>query len=542
MNHSETISPKTRLFDLLRVEGNDLWVAVIFSIAVGLLSLAVPVATQALVNTVAFGSVLQPLLVLSLVVLAMLTAAGILQMLRYRVVELLQRRVFVRIASDAVNRLLRARTDVLRSLNGPELVNRFLDVVTLQKSGATLLLDGLSIVMQTLLGMILLGVYHPWLLAFDAVLLVALLIVIFPLASGAVYTAVKESKSKYALVAWLEEIARNTHSFRGQAERTWAFQKTDQLVKQYLDYRSKHFKILMRQYAGTLSLQAIASAALLGGGGMLVIQRQLTLGQLVAAELVVTAVLSGISKLAKHLETFYDLLASLDKLGTLTDLETEKSGDEPSPTSGPSSVSFRSATFGGKAGPRERVGLTGLSGSGKSTLLDAICGYGDRRNWTVEHDGVDLRNLDLTSLRSNIAFVRDIEIFEGSILDNVRVGREWISLVAVQHALEQVGVWSTVQNMPEGLNTILSTGGYPLSEGQKQSIMIARAIAGSPRLLILDESLDNIQDSADRDVITNALFATDAPWTLIVVTVREDLLRRCTRVLELNRTEMPEAA
>lgn len=542
MGQSTLVSPRRRLLALLSAERNDLWVAIIFSIAIGLLSLAVPVATQALVNTVAFGNLLQPLAVLSLVVLSVLVVSAILQVFRFRVVELLQRRVFVRLASESVNRLLRSRAEALRLQNGPELVNRFLDVVTVQKAGATLLVEGLSVAMQALVGMALLAVYHPWLLAFDAVILAAMLVVVLPLGSGAVPTAVGESKAKYALVGWLEEIARNATTFRGEAEARFAFDRCDALVQEYLSYRTKHFRIVMRQFAGSLALQALASAALLGVGGLLVIERQLTLGQLVAAELVVAGVLSGIAKFAKHLETLYDLLAALDKLGSLTDLEVEKSGSEaPPPGTGPVRLTVRSAERWLDVAAGARIGLVGLSGSGKSTLLDTICGYADARGGSVELDGVDLRSLRLHEVRSQVVMVRGIEIFHGSVLDNVRVGRN-LNAAAVQNALAQVGVWEAVQQLPGGVETVLATGGAPLSEGRKQALMFARALAGRPRLLIIDEALDAVQDTGERDLLTGLLFDPASPWTLILVTSRPELLSRCSRVLQLNADGFREAA
>lgn len=536
-----SLSPHRRLFALLELERNDLWVAIVFSLAIGSLTLAVPVATQALVNTVAFGTLLQPLAVLSLLVLALLVVSAILQTIRFHVVEVLQRRLFVRLASESLHRLLHAKAEVLRLQNGPEVVNRFLDVVIVQKAGATLLVDGLSVLTQTMVGMALLGVYHPWLLAFDVVLLTALLVVMFPLGIGAVSTAVKESKAKYALVGWLEEIARNMTTFRGEGQAQFATARCDALVQDYLGYRSKHFRILLRQFAGSLLLQAGSSAALLAIGGMLVIQRQLTLGQLVAAELVVTAVLAGISKLAKHLETFYDLLASLDKLGALTDLPGEVSGDEPPPSSGPAGVRVRAPHYSLEVAPGAKVGLRGLSGSGKSTLLDAIAGYADFAGVSVELDGADIRSLQLRQVRSGIEMVRSVELFHGTILDNVRVGRE-LSVSQVQKSLEDVGVWGAIQQLPEGLNSYLATGGAPLSEGQKQAVMLARATVGSPRLLIIDEALDSVQDSEERELLTEILFDRQAPWTLLLVTAREDLIGRCDRVLQLTREGLQEAA
>ena len=539
--HSASSKPVRRLMALLQLERNDLWVAIVFSVAIGVLSLAVPIATQSLVNTVAFGSLLQPLFFLVLLVLALLAVSAVLQMIRYHVVEVLQRRVFVRLASETVHRLLHARVEALRRHNGPELVNRFLDVVTVQKAGATLLVDGLSIITQAIVGMALLAVYHPWLLAFDAGLLTALVIVLLPAGWGAVETSLKESAAKYALVGWLEEIARNDRTFRGQTEARFAVERSDSLVREYLSFRSKHFRIVARQFAGSLTLQAFASATLLGVGGMLVIERQLTLGQLVAAELVVTGVLSSIAKLAKHLETYYDLLAALDKLGSLGDIPGEESGPAELDGLGPASLRVRGPLHQLEVAPGEKVCLKGHSGSGKSTLLDAICGYRALPEIAVTFDGLDIRALRLGNFRSQIALVRGVEIFHGSILDNVLVGRD-LTMPQIQSSLEQVGLWSAVQELPGGLATMLNTGGDPLSEGQKQALMIALAIAGRPRLLIIDETLDGVQDSDDRDTLSHALFGPATPWTLLLVTARPDLESLCARTIELTRGGMKEAA
>lgn len=532
-HHSE-IRPFKRLRALLRRERSTLWTAVIYSIAIALLTLALPVATQSVVNTIAFGNLFQPLLVLTLVVAAVLVISGILQMIRFHVVELIQRRVFVQIASDTVDRLLRARVDTLQAMNGPELVNRFLEVVGLQKAAATLLVDGLSIGMQTIAGMILLGLYHPWLLAFDAILALLLVIVIFPMSMGAVDTAIKESKAKYALVAWLEEVARHARIFRGRAESEWAFLKTNDHVEHYLEYRAVHFRILLRQFGGTLAIQALASAALLGVGGLLVIDRQLTLGQLVAAELVVAAVVTGISKMSKHLESYYDLLASVDKLAMLTDLPVESDGAElPSASAAAARVDIHTPKFEVELSSGDRVGIDGISGSGKTLLVDAMCGFRQLPGWTIDLDGLDLRHLRLSEVRSMVQLVRGVDIFQGTILDNIRVGRAEITLPQIQETLETLGVWDTVQSLPQGLNTMLATGGTPLSEGQAQILMIARAIVGRPRLLILDETLEYIMDARERERITEVVFDSDQPWTLVVVTSRPDLLARCHKIVRM---------
>ena len=254
--------PLRRLLALMRAETSDLWIVIIYSAGVGLLSLVVPVAVQSLVNTVAFGSLLQPLVVLTLFVLVALGFSAVMNAFRVYVVELIQRRLFVRVSTDVTQRLLRVKLAAFDRMHGPELVNRFFDVVTVQKSAALLLIEGSSLVMQTIVGMILLAVYHPLLLAFDLILIISMVVIIFVLGRGAIPTAIKESKSKYQMAAWLEELASHLSTFRSTSAARYALERADELAMLYVERRRTHFKIVLRQIVGSLLLQAVASAVL----------------------------------------------------------------------------------------------------------------------------------------------------------------------------------------------------------------------------------------------------------------------------------------
>ncbi|BDC49522.1 ABC transporter [Bryobacterales bacterium F-183] len=549
-------APWVRVGDLLRLERSNLIVAIMYSLAIGILSLALPLATQTLVNTVAFGSLLQPIAVLSILLFAFLLFSAILQALRYYVVEILQRRIFVRSASDAADRLLRARSSSFDGTHPPELVNRFLEVVTVQKSAATLLVEGLTIMMQTVIGMGLLAVYHPYLGLFDFFLLISIVVVLFPMGWGAVNTAVHESKAKYALVAWLQEVGRHLHTFKSGPGAQFALHRANELVSEYVDDRKKHFRILLRQIIGSLTLQVVASTALLGVGGYLVIARELTLGQLIASELVLTLVVSGIAKFGKHLETYYDLCAAVDKLGYLTDLQTETSGPDPVPgRSGGASVTVRGVNFSYPnkhkifeglnldIKPGERVAVRGRSGDGKSTLVDILWRLRTPQSGVVEIDGNDIRNYQVWSLRTQVALVRAHEVFQGSILDNVSMGRTEIDTVQVREALAAVGLLEEVDRLEHGVLTEVSTFGLPLSSGQALRLALARAIAGKPRLLIIDEVLDQVDDVSLQAVTLNHLFRDDAPWTLIVTTEQDRILERCDTVYSLRNGKLePESS
>jgi len=550
--HGHGENPHRRLLQLLRHERHDLRAVLVYAVAVGLLSLAVPIAVQALINSIVFTTMLQPVAVLTVLVLLALSFEGTLRVLMTTVVEWRQQRLFVRTAVDMAERLSRLRAGALDRGNAPELANRFFDVMTVQKAAATLLLDGVGLVLQTLLGMALLAFYHPLLLAFDAVVVALLAFVVFGVGRGAVDTAIRESKAKYAVASFLEDIARQTTAFRSAATRSFALGRVDDLCSSYVGYRRKHYKILVRQIVGTKGLQAFASAGLLGVGGLLVIQRQLTLGQLVAAELIVSAVLAGIAKLGKHLESYYDLVAAVDKLGHVVDLPLEESGKEELPSTGrPMAVELvgvtatRGATVvcegaalclpGGA-----RATLSGANGSGKSTLVELLFGLHRPRAGRVVVDGVDLRDLDVERFRAQVALVREVELFDGSIVDNVCVGRD-LSLADVRAALLAVDLLDEVMALPDGLETRLAPSGAPLSSGQARRLMIARAIVSRPRLVILDEALDGVDELARRKVHA-ALFRPDAPWTLLVTTHSDEVAGLGDLRFQIDRGVVSEVA
>ena len=236
----------------------------VFSLVVGVLTLASPIAVEALVNTVAFGQYLQPVIVLALILFTFLAFAAAIRGLIVYVVEIIQRRLFVRVVEDLAYRLPRVQQQALDREYGPELVNRFFDVVTVQKVVATLLLDGIAIVLQTAIGMAVLAFYHPFLLGFNLVLLFSIGFVVFGLGQGAVTTAVRESVSKYAVGAWLQELTRSPTAFKLHGGSQFALDRADQLAIDWLIARRAHFRILMRQILFALGLQAVAATALWG--------------------------------------------------------------------------------------------------------------------------------------------------------------------------------------------------------------------------------------------------------------------------------------
>jgi ABC-type bacteriocin/lantibiotic exporter with double-glycine peptidase domain len=543
--HSE-ISPLRRLIGLLRHDHADLWTVVVFAILVGLLGLAVPIAAELLFSTVAFGNLLQPVVVLTAILGGALTFSAVLQSAQIYVVELMQRRLFVRLAAELTVRLRSVDMKVWDEHQGSELVNRFFDILTVQKVGASLLLDALSLIILALVSMIVLAFYHPFLLGFDLVLIAGIVLILFVMGHGAVASSIAESRSKYAVVAWLEEMTRHPLAFKLAGGGEFSWRRSESLIKEYLANRESHFHILFRQISFSLGLQALATTALLGIGGWLVIERTLTLGQLVAAQLLVANIVTACAKLGKHIEGYYDLMAATDKLGHLLDLPMEETGGEiDAGMAAPIHLQIKHLSFAYRPGrpvledvdltilPGEAVALRGAAARGKSALVDLIHGLRMPTQGMIQIDGQNILDFKRETIRDRITTVRDIEVFEGTIAENVTLDRPTVTITDLQRALQVVGLGEEVASLPQGLRTAILPGGAPLSESQALRLTLARAIAGRPGLLILDESLDRFTPEL-RGSILESLLSRPRPWSVLIVTNLDDLAQRCDRSIDLD--------
>jgi ABC-type bacteriocin/lantibiotic exporter with double-glycine peptidase domain len=537
--------PMKRLVEALRLERSDVWTVVAFATAVGVLSIVTPAAIEALVNTVAFGAYLWPVIVLAGVMFAFLVLATLLRAMQLYVVECMQRRFFIRTADTFADHFARGEIEAFDGRNPTDIVNRFFEVAAVQKALATLLVDGIGVVMITLVGLAVLAFYHPYLLTFAAVMAGLVFFLLFVLGIGGVRSSIDESYAKFDVAAWLEELAKCPHTFRFGRGGELAYRRADDLADAYLTARRRHFRVIWRQTLFAFFLEAVAMTVLLGLGGWLVINRQLTLGQLVAGELIVALVLAAISKSGKYIETFYDLQASLDKLGVIDQLPLERQGGETlPPSSEPMRVVVETRRWTPSQGtrsaeplrrveinPGERVAVSGPSGSGKTRLLETLALLRVPAEGLLEFDGLDARSLDRPQTRLQLAYVGQAETFADTVAENIRVGRSDLSSTDIRRALEMVGLADTVARLPEGVGTPLASDGQPLSANDLSRLSIARAIAGRPRLLLINGMLDRL-DLRTCPQLVESLFDRSAPWTLVIVTARDDIKNRCDRTVE----------
>ncbi len=527
--------PLKRFLGLLRLDQRDIWTIALFALVAGTLTLATPLAIESLVNVVSWGTYLQPLLVLSLMLFCCLAIAGVLNVLQTLVVEMIQRRQFVRIVGDLSFRFPRAQLAALEGLYPRELANRLFDIVTIQKSSAAILLDGISIVLATVLGLLLLAFYHPFLLGFDIVLMISMLSITWILGRGGIRTAIDESIQKYKVVHWLQDVIASPTAFKINGGQELAVERANRLTSEYLNARRLQFRVVIRQVAFAIGLQVLASTTLLGLGGWLVIQQQLTLGQLVASELVVTVVVGAFAKAGKTLEKYYDLMAGVDKVGHLLDLPVDSHKSPGKIADGPAELRwddlhitdhFSSIHFSVAATKIASGTRLGLHGEYAEQFSHVLAGLITPETGVVEIANLEAKRAAFFGDGNIVGFAGQPQIFHATVRENIDCGRTSVSQSGVRQALMQVQLWESVLRFPQQDQTMLQSGGAPLTRVQKAQLSIARAIAAKPRLLIVDGLLDQL-DIEHREAVWRELSKREAPWTLVLVTNDATLLDRC---------------
>ena len=526
-HHHSLKGTTAQLFRMLRPERRDLWTIIAYALAVGLTSLVLPLVSQALIDAISLGVYTSQVLVLGGVVAVGMLLNGGFGVVQHYAVDLLQRRIFVRTGLGIARRLPRIQHGAFNDTYAPELVNRFFDVVNLQKSLAKILMDGLAYALVAVASLALLAVYSPFFLALSVVAALFVPFVVFGLGRGGLGTSVDESHEKYALARWLEEVGRTQTSFKLYAPPPYVHARADTVAARYVDARGQHFRVILRQQVASLLFRTVVTLAALGIGGALVVDGQLSLGQFVAAELALLSLLSALDRLVNMLEHGFDLLTAVHKLSNVTDLPTDPAGIDALPAGdGPLAVSIRGVSFSYPGRPNAplrgaslevpagaRVNIVGENGSGRTTLSYLLAGVMRPSAGMIALGGHDLSRLDAHGLRGQVGLaLGSDELFDGTLEENITMGRP-LSFEQVWAAVQIAALDAPVLTLPDGLQTQIVGAGRSLSGGLARRIMIARAVASGPRLLVLDDAYEGLEPAV-RARIARAIYA-DRRWTVI---------------------------
>lgn len=540
------LSPVARILNLVKLERKEITAVYFYAILNGLIQLSLPLGIQAIIGFVLGASMRATLIVLIVLVVAGVLAAGMMQVNQMKIIEKIQQKIFVRYAFAFAEHIPKLDLKKADHLYLPELVNRFFDVPVLQKSLSKILLDIPTASIQIIFGLVLLSFYHPAFILFSFILIFLLWLILHYTGNKALETSIEESNYKYRVAGWLEETARVIKSIKLAKSNNFHLQKTDEQVTKYLDARNRHFRILKLQYHVLVIFKTVITAAMLIVGTLLLVNQQLNIGQFIAAEIIILLVLNSVEKLIMNMGSVYDTLTSVEKISNLTDKPKEETGSVNLASTGQGlgiemknlSFSYNNETdvlenINLQINANEKVCIQGKDSSGKSTLLRVLAGAYTGFNGSMMLDDVPLGNYDLDSVRSQIGvLINQQDIFHGTVWENISVGNEQISMETVVDLAAKTGLNNFIATLKNGYDTMLDPTGKRLPRNVIHKILLIRALAGKPRLLLLEEPWQQSENSYRKQIIKILSEVEDT--TLVVVSNDEEFAGLCDKVITIE--------
>ncbi len=465
---------------------------IVYTVAISLLALATPISVQLLINSVANTAMPAPLWALSGVLLLLLLMVVALSALRVWIMAGFERRLFSRIVAEVTLRAVHAQDPFFTDGNRGDLFNRFFDLVVVQKSVPSLVIGAFTIVLQAVIGLTITSFYHPVFLAFNVVLVAAIFMVWLIWRRGAIGGAVALSHAKHKAAHWLESVGGSNGFYKSSRHLDFAMQRSEAVTASYVDTHRRYFRYQFAQTVAFLLIYAFASAGLLLLGGMLILRGQLSLGQLVAAELILSGVFYGISQFGWYLDSFYELVASSEELSLLFAIpqETTVRGDH-GPRDGAvklTDVVLDGAHYSLTLAAGEQL-VTVAEPGAERRLAMLLKRHALPERGLLRIGGVDPGSFDIYRLRSDVTVLDRSTIVEATIRQYLRLASEDLDEVAME-ALATVGLERRLASLPKGLDTQLGSTGYPLSVGETMALKLANALLVRPKLLLLGQLYD----------------------------------------------------
>ena len=533
-----------KLHKLIMTDKRDASSVYFFAIAGGLISLTLPLGIQTIISFVMAARLSTSIVILIAIVILGVFLNGLMQVRQIQVIERIRQKIFTRYSLEFSYKIPQISPQQMDDYYLPEVVNRFFDIPALAKSIEKIMLDIPASVIQILFGLIILSFYHPIFIAFGAFVFVALIIIIRITSPKGFETNLRASNYKYETAGWLEEMARGIKTFKYSKGASLHMKKTDKLIGEYLESRTAHFKILTLQYWSLIIFKILIVAAMLIAGTWLLLDQQINVGQFIAADIIIILIINSVEKLISTLDNVYDSLSSIEKISKITDSKIEETGNLAFDNSKGCSVVFKAVGFqypngsvalneiNFTASQNKIICFSGTSGSGRSTILRLLTGAYTGFTGHILLNDIPIKNYMLNDLRINTGtLLVDQDIFRGSILENLNMGNDQITLSEITTLAEITGLSTYITSEEKGYDTILDPMGKRISRHIKQKIKLIRALAGKPSLLLLEDPVMDLSIVEKENVIQYLKNSCNA--TVIVISNDEAMQKNSNEVYKL---------
>ena len=527
------------------------------SLFVQLFQLANPLIVQQIIDKVIVQNGFETLNVLGALLVAVAIFEAILTSLRTYLFVDTTNRIDLSLGSEIIDHLLRLPLRYFERRPVGELSSRIAELENIRRfltgTALTVVLDAIFSVIYILVMFV-----YSWLLALVALVTIPLFVALTVLVSPILRAQLRRRAERNAETqSHLVEVLTGIQTVKAQnieLKSRWTWQE------RYSKYVAEGFRnVITSTAAGSLSnfLNQLSGLLVLWVGAYLVLQGQLTLGQLIAFRIIAGYVTSPLLRLAQLWQNFQETALSLERLSDIIDNPREAEDSDrrniPMPVID-GKVRFEDLSFRFRNdGPLQLVnvdleiqagtfvGIVGQSGSGKSTLMKLLPRLYNPLSGRILIDDYDIAKVELYSLRRQIGIVpQDSLLFEGSVQDNISLTNPEASSDEIIAAARVACAHDFIMELPAGYNSPVGERGGNLSGGQRQRIAIARTILQNPRMLVMDEATSALDPDTERQVSQN-LKQAFAGRTVFYITHRLNTIRHADKILMMDKGAVVES-
>ncbi len=539
------LTPIERFIKLIQIDKKDIVQIIIYAVISGVLSLSLPLGIQAIINLIQAGVVSMSWIVLVFIVVICIILVGYLKLMQIKITEYIQQKIFIRSSLDFSIRMPKLKYEILQKHHISELSNRFFDTINIQKGVAKIILDYSAAILEIIFGLLLLTLYHPFFIIYGFLLFVLLFSIFYFSYNKGIETSIKESKYKYKVAYWIQEIAKNNILFKNFQNLSFAVEENNKNLEDYLTYRKKHFNVLVNQYVQLIIFKAIITLSLLIVGGFLVINQQMNIGQFIAAEIIILLVINSVEKIIVGLEVFYDVITSIEKVGEVLDMEldciqkTEKKYENINielenifyQYDENSENIIKDISL--KIVQNEHILVDGKNSSGKSTLLKILAGIINPKSGLMYLNDGNYNKIELENYQNNIGYIASQGfLFKGTFIENIVLNNEY-SEDYLKKVIQSLYLSDFLKQLPDSWHTELKINGNQTPSSIIQKIIIARILIQNPKIIILEDALDKI-DTKEVPSIIDFIIDECKEKTLIVVAKNEYWSNKIYKKITLN--------